>query len=376
MNLRTYGGAILIDGVKITSWNPSANTYDTDVSNGRSYILAKYDARLDVKNADLSYLGSSDGESYGVSWRDINDGEAPEVLRARVTGDVINSIVQLQLLRHLHLPGQQYDHSVTTSSTTTLAMASTRTTSRTTSRSRTTRHTPTATTALSSRAAATTLCSGAISPTTTTTVSATDERRAHGFMLDPGSPNSQFPQEPSHDNLLENNQAWGNDGYGLRVVGSINNTIQNNIFTNNYQGITLEQNSTGNKVLNNTITDSGIYGIYMLGGSDSATITGNTITGSGKHGIYFKTAKNTISKQHRDQQRHDCGWRPHRRGHRVLPGDHYRGRDGRSPAARLAGQPCDGRPRAGRLADPAQRDGWHDDYQEHHQRQRRRGHRA
>jgi len=68
-----------------------ANNYDTDITNGRSYILAKYDAHLDVKNADLSYLGSGDGESYGVSWRDINDGEAPTVLRTRVTGQVLNS---------------------------------------------------------------------------------------------------------------------------------------------------------------------------------------------------------------------------------------------------------------------------------------------
>src|SRR6185436_7491372 len=74
VTLRTYGGHILIDGVTITSWNPDAHGhgqggYDTDITNGRSYILAKYDARLDIKNAKLSYLGSADGESYGVSWR-------------------------------------------------------------------------------------------------------------------------------------------------------------------------------------------------------------------------------------------------------------------------------------------------------------------
>ncbi|MEO7910923.1 MAG: right-handed parallel beta-helix repeat-containing protein, partial [Roseiflexaceae bacterium] len=122
-----------------------------------------------------------------------------------------------------------------------------------------------------------------------------DERNAHGFMLDPGSPNSQFPQVASHDNLLEDNQAWGNDGYGLRVVGSTTNTIQRNTFTGGLQGITLEQGSSGNIVQDNTLTGSMIYGIYLIGGSDDNTIQRNTITGSGKHGIYFKTAKNTIS---------------------------------------------------------------------------------
>ena len=124
----------------------------------------------------------------------------------------------------------------------------------------------------------------------------TDENRnAQGFMLDPGSPNSQFAQVPSHDNLLENNQAWGNSGYGLRIVGSINNTVLNNTFTNNLQGITAEQGSTGNTIQGNTITGSGIYGIYLTGGSDATKITGNTITKSGKHGIYIKTGGNTVS---------------------------------------------------------------------------------
>jgi parallel beta-helix repeat protein len=126
------------------------------------------------------------------------------------------------------------------------------------------------------------------------TISAED-RKAHGFMLDPGSPNSQFPQVPSHDNLYENNQAWGNDGYGLRVVGSNTNKITSNNFAGNVQGITLEQGSTGNVLQDNTILGSGIYGIYLFGGADGNTITGNTISGSGKHGIYFKTGKNIIS---------------------------------------------------------------------------------
>src|SRR5262249_38399879 len=104
------------------------------------------------------------------------------------------------------------------------------------------------------------------------------------------------PQVPSHDNLLEGNQAWGNDGYGLRVVGSNANTIQNNTFTNNLQGITVEQGSAGNIVRGNTITDSQLYGIYLFGGADGNTISDNTIMRSGKHGIYVKTGNNIITR--------------------------------------------------------------------------------
>lgn len=293
--LRTYGGAILIDGVKITSWDPSRNTFDTDVTNGRSYILAKYDARLDVKNADLSYLGSADGESYGVAWRDINSSDAPAVLRTRVTGSVLNSNFSYNYYgvytfqaSNMVFRGNKFHHNIGYGFDP---------------------HDFSNNFIIEDNEAFANGNHGFIisrgcnnfqfrrnkSHDNHYTIG-TDARKAHGFMIDPGSPNSRFPQVASHDNLLEYNQSWGNDGYGLRIVGSLNNTIQYNTFTGGFQGITVEQGSTGNVLKNNTISGSLLYGIYLIGGSDSTTITGNTVTHSGKHGIYIKTGNNTITK--------------------------------------------------------------------------------
>ena len=50
---------------------------------------------------------------------------------------------------------------------------------------------------------------------------ASETSQAHGFMLDPGSPNSVDPQASSYDNILENNEAYGNEGYGVRILGSM-----------------------------------------------------------------------------------------------------------------------------------------------------------
>jgi parallel beta-helix repeat protein len=294
VTLRTYGGAIVINGVKVTSWNPAANTYDTDVSNGRSYLLAKYDARMDISNADLSYLGSADGESYGVSWRDINDGETPNTLRTRVTGTVLNSnfshnyygIYTFQASNMIFRGNKfhnnigygfdphDFSHHFTVENNESFANGN---------------HG-----FIISRGCNNFVFRGNKSYDNRYTIGA-DVRAAHGFMLDPGSPNSIYPQVSSHDNLLENNQAWGNDGYGLRVVGSIKNIIRSNTFTGNMQGVTLEQGSTGNSLANNTIANSQVYGIYLTGGSDGNTISANAVTGSGKHGIYVKTGKNTIT---------------------------------------------------------------------------------
>lgn len=293
VTLRTYNGVLNIDGVRITSWDPNTNDYDRDISNGRAYVIAKYDARMNITNADLSYLGSADGESYGVAWRDINDELAPDVLLTRVTGQVTNSnfsynyygIYTFQA-RDMVFRGNRFhnnigygfdphdfSHHFTIEDNEAFANGN---------------HG-----FIISRGCNNFVFRRNKSYNNHYTIS-TENRRAHGFIFDPGSPNSEFAQASSYNNLLEDNQAWGNDGYGLRILGSINNTVRNNTFTGNLQGITLEQGSTGNTVQGNTISDSGLYGIYLIGGSDQNTLRGNIISHSGKHGIYIKTGQNLV----------------------------------------------------------------------------------
>jgi parallel beta-helix repeat protein len=291
--LRTHNGAILIDGVRITSWDPAANTYDLDISNGRSYLLAKYDARMDIRNATLSYLGSADGESYGISWRDTNDGDAPDVLRARVTGDVVNSTFSYSYFgiytyqaSNMLFRGNKFHNNISYGFDP---------------------HDFSNNFVVEDNEAYENGNHGFIisrgcnnfvfrnnkSYNNRYTVDDRD-RNAHGFMLDPGSPNSRYPQVPSFDNLLENNEAWGNDGYGLRMLGSNNNTIRNNIFRDNSKGITLERGSTGNVVEGNTISDNSEHGVFLFNGADGNTLRDNTVGQNGRHGIYIKTGGNTI----------------------------------------------------------------------------------
>lgn len=294
VTIRTHDGTIVIDGVKITSWDPNEQTYDTDISNGRSYILAKYDARLDIKNAELSYLGFADGESYGVAWRDINDADKPDELRTRVTGEILNSTfsynyygIYTYQASNMVFRGNTFHHNIGYGFDP---------------------HDYSHHFVVEDNEAYENGNHGFIisrgchnfvfrrNKSYHNRYSFSDkDYRAHGFMIDPGSPNSRYPQVPSVDNLLEQNEAWGNDGYGLRIVGSNANTIRENKFSDNLQGITVEQGSTNNRLEQNTITGSQLYGIYLIGGSDQNSITNNTISGSGKHGIYLKTGRNTIS---------------------------------------------------------------------------------
>ncbi len=293
--LRTYNGTILIDGVKISSWDPTTNTYDMDVSNGRSFLLAKYDARMDILNAEIAYLGSGDGESYGLSWRDTNDTDEPDVLRTRVTGQVINSDIHHNYYgiytyqaSYMVFRGNKFrnnigygfdphdfsNHFVVEDN----------------EAFENGNHG-----FIISRGCNNFVFRRNKSYNNRYTVDDKD-RNAHGFMIDPGSPNSRYPQVPSFENLLEDNQAWGNDGYGLRILGSISNTVRANVFVNNLQGITVERGSTGNIFENNTVSNNTIHGIFVNGGSDNNRIVGNTVGGNGRHGIYIKTGGNIISR--------------------------------------------------------------------------------
>lgn len=84
-------GQIIIDGVRVTSWDNARHQVDMDVSDGRSFITARGMARLDIVNSELAYLGYEAGgapaATYGVSWF-VSDAERG---LAAAVGEVRNS---------------------------------------------------------------------------------------------------------------------------------------------------------------------------------------------------------------------------------------------------------------------------------------------
>jgi parallel beta-helix repeat protein len=126
--------------------------------------------------------------------------------------------------------------------------------------------------------------------------------RAHGFMLDPGG--SGLSQHPSYNITLENNQAYDNEGYGLRMLDAQSSTVRNNTFTNNYHGITVERDSYNNLLEGNTIVSNTQSGIQLTGPSSGPVISarnnrviGNTIERNGTEQILIRdtAADNVIN---------------------------------------------------------------------------------
>ncbi|CAM9470339.1 unnamed protein product, partial [Choristocarpus tenellus] len=134
INLRAYGGRLLIENTVVTSWDISAGGVDTNYDDGRSYISAitetildptlscdgmalnnKGEARLDILNSEIAYLGWHDSESYGVSYKvrglckDLSNEDIFDKVSAGsyapLTGDILNSHIH-----HLFFGHYSYGH--------------------------------------------------------------------------------------------------------------------------------------------------------------------------------------------------------------------------------------------------------------------------
>ena len=301
-SLRARDALLSFDHTKLTSWDTTgAGAFDTTYDDGRAYVLTKGEARMDIANSELSYLGSSDGESYGVSWRDNEfvDGKP----RTCATGTVTNSIfthnyygvytfqaANMRFEQNTFQDNVQYGFDPHDFSHDIQVLNN---------------H------AEGNGAHGFIISRGCFKFTFTGNTSNNNKIKpgsknpsAHGFMLDPGSPSASDPQSPSVGNVYENNTATGNDGYGFRILGSDDNTISNNTFSTNRLGITIEGGSSGNVISGNQVLGStGIvsnsvlsqgYGISLNGGSDGNTLDGNTMRGNRNAGIYVRVGGTTI----------------------------------------------------------------------------------
>eukprot|EP00904_Undaria_pinnatifida_P009109 jgi/Undpi1/5328/HiC_scaffold_2.g00609.m1 len=88
INLRAHGGSLDFLSTKVFAWDTSTNAPDKDEDDGRSYISAVSEvitddsqtcngrakknmgeARMDIEDSEMGYLGYHGSESYGLTWK-------------------------------------------------------------------------------------------------------------------------------------------------------------------------------------------------------------------------------------------------------------------------------------------------------------------
>lgn len=281
--LKAESGTINIDNITVTSWDPAIGGPDKDEGNGRAYLLAKYASTMNIRNADVGYLGAKDGESYGISWRDV--GEENDEFITRVTGEVLNSQIHhnyygiytyqaqnmvfrgnefYENIRYGFDPHDYSHHFIVEENV-----------------------------ARDNGAHGFIISRGCNNFVFRNNKSYNNydpgSNLAHGFMLDPGGANIDKPQVSSSENLLENNEAYDNEGYGIRILGSSDNTLRNNDFYRNEKGISVEDDSDRNLFQANRVTENERYGVYAENNEENEIRT-NVIRDNGDVGIEIRKA--------------------------------------------------------------------------------------
>jgi mannuronan 5-epimerase len=277
--LETLDGNLIFEDTKVTSWDFGANGFDTTPDNGRAFVRAEGNARMDIVRSEFAYLGSPEaGGTYGLSWRDTATDFNGQLL-TRVTGRVADSDIHhlyygfysyaaagMEIVRNKFRNSDSYGFDPHDFSHDFLVEGNE---------------------AFSNGNHGFIISRGCYNFTfrrnkaynNTYTVDSASQR-AHGFMLDPGGLASAGEYAPSYNNLLEFNEAYNNQGYGIRMLDTLSNTVRNNIFRNNLYGVTIERNSFGNRVENNTIENNTETGLQVLGDPDLGHSHDNLVAGN------------------------------------------------------------------------------------------------
>lgn len=288
------GGHIFIQGIKVHSWNTPANSVDTGVEKGRSYLTALRGARMDILNSEVSYLGWKEpnpnfpdseigkGEPSGISWKGRADPARPET---GARGSIIDSLIHHNyygnytyeamdmVLRGNKVYANSYygfdPHDYSNNFIITNNEF------------------------YNNPAHGLILSRGCVNAVISNNKFYNNGK--HGLMLDRGTDNNQ----------VFDNESYGNGEDGIVLAQSSGNIVRNNLVYNNrrdgirihaefdagdrYDGLAID-----NQVLNNTVRANTRYGLTLYERGDRNLIQGNLIENNGSYGIYLRTGSNQL----------------------------------------------------------------------------------
>lgn len=271
--LFAYNSDILINGVKITSWDEAKKDFDKNLKNGRSYILVKDGSRMDLTDSEVAYLGysrpaDSPYSTYGISWR-MSTGSLGKTI---LTGEIRNS-----KFHHNYFGAYTFGATGMTwrgnefYSNVRYGLDPHDDSNYFLIENNVFRDNGTHGLILSKR------CIGNVIRN-----NVSYRNKQHGIML----------HVLSNENIIENNKLFENID-GIAIDQSSNNIIRNNSIYNNKNAIRANKTSVSNLIEGNTIRQNSMYGIYLYGKSGNNIIRNNVLTDN-LVAVYLKSNKNNV----------------------------------------------------------------------------------
>jgi parallel beta-helix repeat protein len=258
--IRTLGGQLTFADTCVSSWDAEHNGYDKRHIKGRSFILARDGARMDIERADLRYLGYDGPEAYGIAWR-----------TSGTTGKIVDSFVSHNFyglytyeVDDLVMRGNEVAYNIMYGIDP---------------------HTRSMRLVIENNVA--------------------HDNGKHGIILAEECSdgvirgNVAFGNlhhgivlfQRSNNNLVEGNTAYSNGGQGINVNDAANNTVRDNrVYDNLEAGIGVGQGAANNQLVGNLVRGNRGDGVSFYSDATDNLLRDNTIDGNTRYGVYVKNA--------------------------------------------------------------------------------------
>jgi parallel beta-helix repeat protein len=257
--IKALGGQLDFADTCVTSWDTMSQRYDEEYQDGRSFVLARDGARMNVERSDLRYLGYDGPESYGLAWR----------VRG-TTGQIIDSYVSHNFygvysfdMDGLVIRGNEVHHNVMYG----------------------------------------------IDPHTRSNRlviegNVSHDNGKHGIILAEECSDSQVRNnvvynnlhhgivifQHSNNNIVEGNTSYSNGGQGINVNDATNTIVRgNNVYDNLEAGIGVGQRATATQVVVNRVQANRRDGVIFYSDVKDSVLRDNLIAGNARFGIYVKS---------------------------------------------------------------------------------------
>lgn len=270
VTVKAVGGGVAVTGTCVTSWDPAAARADTDIADGRPFLLARDGASMTVDRAELRFLGYGEVESYGLSWR-------TEGTTGRITGSLVSNLfygVYSFQVGGLVVQGNEISDSVLYG----------------------------------------------IDPHTgshdmTIAGNTVHDNGKHGIILAEDCVDSVIRDNVvyrnqhhgivmylrSNRNVIENNDSFANAVQGININESAGNAIRDNrVYDNAESGISVGQTAQDNVIEHNQLRGNKQDGVRLVSEAAGTVVRGNTIGENARYGVYvdsdgaFEVTTNTV----------------------------------------------------------------------------------
>lgn len=263
--IKALGGQLTFRDTCVTSWDSAKNNVDENYQDGRSFVLARDGAHMQIQGAELSYLGYDANESYGVAWR-LRD-TAGSAIDSRF-GYNFYGLYSYEV-ENLTIRGSEVHHSVLygidphTRSDKLLIEGNV------------SHHNGKHGIILAEK------CRNGLVRGNTVYGNI-----LHGIVLYQGS----------DDNLVEGNTVYANGQQGININDSSGNTVRGNtVYGNTEAGIGVGQDAGNNQVIGNQVRENRTDGIYLYSNASDTVLSQNTVAANLRYGIYVKSEGNRIA---------------------------------------------------------------------------------